>query len=137
MQSKWKSSIVLLLIGALVFAFAAFHVLRTHQLSLPDPYHNPYTALSTGCLVAFLCILFTLTILSVCWRRHLSADVAGATQVIASFGIVIALLLGGAVVYAVQPLGVGLWIFLALAFMLILLYATRRLDGARMKASKR
>jgi hypothetical protein len=129
MQSKWKNSIVLLLIGALVLAFAAFHLLRTHQLSLPDPYHNPYTALSTGCLVAFRCILISLTILSVCWRRHLSADVAGASQVIASFGMVFALLLGGAAVYAVQPLGVGLWIVLALAFTLVLLYATRRPDG--------
>jgi hypothetical protein len=112
-----------------VLAFAAFHLLRTHQLSLPDPYHNPYTALSTGCLVAFRCILISLTILSVCWRRHLSADVAGASQVIASFGMVFALLLGGAAVYAVQPLGVGLWIVLALAFTLVLLYATRRPDG--------
>ncbi len=30
---------------------AAFYVLRRHQLSLPDPYNNPFTGWSTACLL--------------------------------------------------------------------------------------
>jgi len=37
-----------------VAALAAFVVLRRHQLSLPDPHHNPWTGRSTACYVAAL-----------------------------------------------------------------------------------
>jgi hypothetical protein len=34
-------------------AFVAFKLLRARQLSSPDPYNNPFTQASTGCLLAF------------------------------------------------------------------------------------
>ncbi len=40
--------------------FVAFALLRRHQLSLPDPYNNPYTNWSTACLMGF----FALTIVA-------------------------------------------------------------------------
>jgi hypothetical protein len=46
-----------------VGALAAFGVLRDRQVSLPDPYNNPYTDWSTG----FLCSAGALWLLGSIW----------------------------------------------------------------------
>jgi len=50
--------------------YVAFAVLRRHQLSLPDPYNNPYTTWSTAFLGAFVAsCLANLVVLSALSRR--------------------------------------------------------------------
>jgi hypothetical protein len=50
---RMKNQLLLALCLLTVLAFFAFVALRHHQLSLPDNYNNPFTDLSTGCLLAF------------------------------------------------------------------------------------
>jgi hypothetical protein len=50
--------------------FVAFRLLRNHQLSLPDPYNNPYTNWSAACLLAFFGLALTDFVLLVVLRRR-------------------------------------------------------------------
>lgn len=86
--------IALVLLTAL--AWGAFRAFRTHQLSLSDPFNNPYTNLSTGCLMAFFC-LWALTLVTTLHARANCSRTAAALSwaVVGLGGLYIAYFLFG------------------------------------------
>jgi hypothetical protein len=59
-----------------VASFLAFAYLRRVQLSLPDPYNNPYTTWSTVCVLAFFAFWLCDCLLVIGLRRRLPVSVA-------------------------------------------------------------
>jgi hypothetical protein len=53
-------------------AFVLFKLLRARQLSSPDPYNNPFTPASTGCLFAFLVLWLTTAVIAFAFSRGLT-----------------------------------------------------------------
>lgn len=61
-----SSVIVLTLSSAMLMSFVAFSGLRIYQLSLDDPYNNPYTDWSTAFLILFL-VLWIAALIAFLW----------------------------------------------------------------------
>jgi len=51
-----------------VACFIAFRVFRRHQLSLPDPYNNPFTDISTAFMIAFV-VFWLANLVTICILR--------------------------------------------------------------------
>jgi hypothetical protein len=73
---------VLALTLLLPIAFVSFELLRRHQLSLPDPYNNPYTSWSTGCLLALPVLAVADVIVIAAWRRRIARPVLALSLVL-------------------------------------------------------
>lgn len=64
-----KNRIAVTLSLLTVSSFLAFRVFRRHQLSLPDPYNNPFTDISTAFMIAFV-VLWLATLVTICVLRR-------------------------------------------------------------------
>src|SRR5690349_3126252 len=74
-ESPTATSVAIVLTALLPLTFAAHVMLRNHQLSLPDPYNNPYTIWSTACLLALPVLALADAILIAAWRRRIARPV--------------------------------------------------------------
>ncbi|HVT89360.1 MAG TPA: hypothetical protein VHD56_10945 [Tepidisphaeraceae bacterium] len=61
--------VVTLLVPA---SYVTFRVLRNHQLSLPDPFNNPYTGWSTAVMYTFFALVFVDFVLLAILRRRVA-----------------------------------------------------------------
>jgi hypothetical protein len=53
-------------------AFVVFKILRARQFSSPDPYNNPFTLPSTGCLLAFFVLWLATVVIAFVFSRSLT-----------------------------------------------------------------
>lgn len=78
--------------------FVSFVLLRRYQLSLPDPYNNPYADLSTACLLALPVLALADAILVAAWWRRIARAVSVfALILIGLVGLFVVCLVVGAV----------------------------------------
>src|SRR5262245_7762254 len=90
MEKRIRSPLVIALSVPTISSLAGFAILRSHQLSLVDPYNNPYTTYSTACLDAFLLLWLCTLITSIAMRRALDAmSTAFSWTALVSGGLVI------------------------------------------------
>ena len=75
-RRRLAAPLVLGTAGLLIATFVGFQLLRRHQLSLPDPYNNPYTILSTGCLLSFFASWLMDLLVLLLLARHYRGAVA-------------------------------------------------------------
>jgi hypothetical protein len=73
--SRVVTRLVLVVTLLVPSTYVAFRLLRNHQLSLPDPYNNPYTNWSTVCLLAFFALSLTDFVLLIALRRRVARSV--------------------------------------------------------------
>ena len=64
-----KNKIAVTLSLLTVACFVAFRGFRRYQLSLPDPYNNPFTDISTVFMIAFA-VLWLATLVTICILRR-------------------------------------------------------------------
>ncbi len=85
-MSRLLANVVIAVLVLLIpLCFTAFVVLRDIQLSLPDPYNNPYTNWSTSFLLAVMILWMLGLILTAIWYRLLAAPIwILATVILAS-----------------------------------------------------
>lgn len=80
--SRPMTILVLVLTILLPASFGAFVPLRAHQLSLPDPYNNPYTDWSTACLLTFFATLLVEPVVLVRVGRRIPVRLRWAATVV-------------------------------------------------------
>ena len=81
-----KNKITVILSLLTVACFLAFRVFRRHQLSLPDPYNNPFTDISTAFMIAFV-VFWLATFVTICiLRRSVTRPAAILTWTVVGMG---------------------------------------------------
>jgi hypothetical protein len=81
-----KNKIAVTLSLLTVTTFLAFSIFRRYQLSLPDPYNNPFTDISTAFMIAFVALwLATLVSISVL-RRSVTRRAVMLTWTVVGLG---------------------------------------------------
>jgi hypothetical protein len=66
----------------ILVSFIVFCLLRRRQLSLPDPYNNPYSNWSTACLCAFLALTVADFVVLVSMRQRVARSVRRVGSVV-------------------------------------------------------
>jgi hypothetical protein len=85
-RNRPATLVVLGLTLIIPIAFVAFYILRKHQLSLPDPYNNPYTNLSTACLLTVLLSWMADFVALVALRSRIYRPVVTLASVVVGIG---------------------------------------------------